>query len=263
MKPTKTRPVRIVILSLLALTLALPSLADVVQIGASKDNTLFEDAAGARSNGAGAHFFAGVTAQPELRRGLLAFDIAGAVPAGATINSVSLTLNVSQTLQSGQAVTLHRLTSDWGESTSDAPGQEGAGTAAEPGDATWIHTFTPGSFWTNAGGDFARSASDSQIADFGFVTWSSATMASDVQGWLDNPAANFGWALLGDETDIVTAKRFDSRENPDPAVQPMLTIDYSLSDVPASSDFGVAILIGLFLLMGSVFFMRRGAIAQR
>ena len=88
-------------------------------------------------------------------------------------------------------------------------------------------------------------------------------MASDVQGWLDDPAGNFGWELIGDESQIVTAKRFDSRENADPAVQPMLTIDYSLSDVPASSNFGVAMLVGLFLLAGSAFLIRRGATAQR
>ena len=46
-------------------------------------------------------------------------------------------------------------------------------------------------------------------------------MVADVQSWLDNPASNFGWLVLGDETAIATAKRFDTRESASP---PVLTI---------------------------------------
>ena len=48
-------------------------------------------------------------------------------------------------------------------------------------------------------------------------------MVADVQSWLDNPASNFGWLVLGDETAIATAKRFDTRESASP---PMLTIEF-------------------------------------
>ena len=49
-------------------------------------------------------------------------------------------------------------------------------------------------------------------------------MVADVQEWLDSPASNFGWLVLGDETAIATAKRFDTRESASP---PMLTIQYT------------------------------------
>ena len=49
-------------------------------------------------------------------------------------------------------------------------------------------------------------------------------MVADVQSWLDNPASNFGWLVLGDETAIATAKRFDTRESASP---PMLTIEFT------------------------------------
>ena len=49
-------------------------------------------------------------------------------------------------------------------------------------------------------------------------------MVADVQAWLDNPASNFGWLMLGDETAIATAKRFDTRESASP---PMLTIEFT------------------------------------
>jgi hypothetical protein len=34
-------------------------------------------------------------------------------------------------------------------------------------------------------------------------------MVADVQDWLDNPAGNFGWLVLGDEKPTLTAKRFE------------------------------------------------------
>ena len=48
-------------------------------------------------------------------------------------------------------------------------------------------------------------------------------MVADVQSWLDNPASNFGWLVLGDESTIATAKRFDTRESASP---PVLTIQF-------------------------------------
>ena len=62
------------------------AIADIVNINPSKDNTLYEyvPADGDRSNGIGDHFFAGKTGMGYIRRGVLAFDIAGSVPPGST-----------------------------------------------------------------------------------------------------------------------------------------------------------------------------------
>jgi hypothetical protein len=51
-------------------------------------------------------------------------------------------------------------------------------------------------------------------------------MVADVQSWLEDPAGNHGWILIGDESAATTVKRFDSREHPDPGVQPLLTIEF-------------------------------------
>ena len=59
------------------------------------------------------------------------------------------------------------------------------------------------------------SASQS-VGDIGDYTWSSAQMIADVQSWLDNPAINFGWLVLGDESTSTTTKRFDTRESASP-----------------------------------------------
>jgi len=103
-----------------------PSLASAtsININPSKDNTLYQFVSldGDRSNGVGVHFFAGETAEAELRRGVLAFDIAGSIPAGSTIISVSLSMNMSRAASStARTVELHKLLADWGEGTSVRP----------------------------------------------------------------------------------------------------------------------------------------------
>ena len=54
------------------------------------------------SNGAGRHFFAGATASGDLRRGLIAFAIAGHVPAGSIVASATLKLRMTMTAASSQ-----------------------------------------------------------------------------------------------------------------------------------------------------------------
>jgi hypothetical protein len=200
----------------------------IVNITPSKDNTLYQydPAEGDHSNGLGLHFFAGETAMGELRRAVVAFDISGHIPAGSTILAVTLSMNMSRTaLDTARIVELHKLLADWGEGTSHAPGEEGDGAPATPNDATWRHRFFDTIFWTNQGGDFSAIVSGSQsVGPIGQYTWSSTQMVADVQSWLDNPASNFGWLVLGDETTIATSKRFDSRESVSP---PMLTIQYT------------------------------------
>lgn len=224
---------RIICLCLLAAAVSVPVSADVVNVFANKDNTLYESPSGSLSNGAGESIFAGRTLQfqDSLRRALLAFDVAGAVPAGSTIVSATLRLYCIQSVSGDQTMTLHRTLQNWGESTSSADGMGGGGGGAfaMPGDATWLHTFSPGSFWANVGGDFDAAASASALVGGGgaIYQWTSPQMALDVQSWLDNPAANFGWTLLGNETFDGSAKRFASRETTNIfAIKPTLVVEY-------------------------------------
>jgi hypothetical protein len=218
--------VAMLVLSALGFVGGTSASANIINITPSKDNTLYEydPAEGDHSNGAGFHFFAGENGMGELRRGVLAFDVAGTIPAGSTITAVSLTMNMSMTPAGALTVELHKLLADWGEGTSQAPMGEGDGAPATPNDATWRHRFFDTVFWTTQGGDFSATVSASQsVGGVGQYTWNSAQMVADVQSWLDNPASNFGWLVLGDETAIATAKRFDTRESASP---PMLTIQY-------------------------------------
>ena len=209
------------------------AIADIININPIKDNTLYEfvPADGDRSNALGLHFFTGETAMGELRRGALAFDIAGNIPTGSVILGVTLSLNMSMTPSSTPRTTeLHRLLADWGEGTSQASGGEGEGAPATTNDATWRHRFFDTIFWTTEGGDFSATVSASQsVGAVGMYTWSSPQMVSDVQSWLNDPVSNFGWLVLGDESGIATAKRFDTRESASP---PALTILFRPAPAP-------------------------------
>ncbi len=201
----------------------------VQTLNPSQDNSLFEDPNGALSNGQGIYLFSGKTNQPLLRRAMLKFDIAGNIPSNATITGVSLELFMDLTIAGNTPMSLHALNSSWGEGASDAPGQEGTGTAAASGDVTWLHRFFPGSNWSNPGGDFQSSAdATANVASVGTYTWSSPALLSRVQSWFSNPSLNHGWILIGDETTNPTAKRFYSRENPNMSGRPKLIVTYTV-----------------------------------
>jgi spore coat protein A len=221
-------------LSTLLLVLAPAAGADLVTLPASQDNSIFEED-GEVSNGAGDHLFTGATKDDVLRRLLIAFDVAGSIPAGSTVNAATLRLYLSRTRTQDQAVTVHRVLADWGEGTSDAGGEEGAGAPATDGDATWLYRFydsadPPNSpAWSTAGGDFDATASATTLVsnNTGYYAWTSATLAADVQDWLDGAAPNYGWILLGNEVDTRVVKRFDSRTYPDASRRPELEIDFT------------------------------------
>jgi hypothetical protein len=203
--------------------------AEQVVLNPSKDNTLYQNDLGVLSNGAGEFFFAGNTAAMAVRRGVLAFDLTGQIPAGSVVTEVELQLYMSRSIIGDQPVTLHRLEQDWGEGTSDALGEEGAGDASTPSDATWIHTFYDSLFWNEPGGDFIQTASATTTVglDSGWYAWTTTVvLVADVQSWVDQPDENFGWLVLGNERDTTTAKRFNTRENSDATTVPRLIVTF-------------------------------------
>ncbi len=236
LQPCKWIPFPSLLLVLMA-GLYCPVDAAQVVLQPIKDTTLYEDPAGTLSNGSGDHLFAGRVASTgdfRNRRALLAFDIAANVPAGATIVSVTLNMRVSRTPTSNShPIALHRVNADWGESTSHAGGQEGGGIAAAAGDATWRYRFFSTDLWTTLGGDFQPIASVStSVGPIGDYTWNSTPqLVADVQAWLDSPATNFGWIMIGNETVPVTAKRFNGKDFVgDPLLRPQLTVVYADCD---------------------------------
>jgi len=199
-----------------------------VTLTSIKDATLYEDATGALSNGAGQGMFAGTKGAGHAVRGVVAFDVAGKVPAGMTLTGVKLRLNLSAaSSSSAQAIGLHRVLADWGEGSTVASGGGGGGGPASPGGATWLHTFLPDKFWSRPGGDFeATSSASIEVAGILAYEWGSTDqMVADVQMWLDNPSSNHGWLLMGNDS-ATSVKRFDTRENASAANRPSLTLTF-------------------------------------
>ncbi len=216
------------------------AIAETVLIQATQDNTLYESPSGLLSNGSGNHLFAGQIPKGWLsRRAVIAFKDLDAIPEGATITSAKLHLHLSRENSPPATYTLYRLTSNWGEGNSQALENEGQGANSENGDATWAHTFWPNRIWRDAGGDFTGTPSaELNIGLVGDYTFgSTGGMASDVQLWLntrlDNLPQNYGWILIGDESEFArSARRFDSRENDNVDNRPVLEVQYTTTGSP-------------------------------
>lgn len=211
-----------------------------VTLSPTKDNSMFEEM-GSLSNGAGQFLFTGFTngnSNTGERRALIAFEDLSAISNGSTVDSVELVINVSRTrLGAGQAtMSLHRVTSAWGQGGSDAGGQEGRGTTAVAPDATWTNAMTDGETWNNPGGDFDATAS-AQVAvtDVGFYTFESTPeLIADVEFWLANPDQNFGWIIVMDNT-TGNAKQIGSREG---SAAPQLNLEFTLGEPVFPINFG-------------------------
>ena len=142
----------------------------------------------------------------------------------------------------------------WGQGTAGNPsdssgiGASGGGFPAGTGDATWNSAFNGQTLWTTPGGDHASTASDTLFLNGNTTgtafTWlSTPQMVADVQGWLNNPATNFGWELINaDEVDVRTLYGFYSSEWATfpgglASQEPALQITYTVPE-PAAGSLG-------------------------
>lgn len=203
---------------------------NTVTLTAVNDNTLYSQS-NSVSNGSGDHIFAGLTASGDKRRALLKFDLSG-IPSNATITSATLKLSCNRLARASAGISFHKVTSDWGEGSSNANGQEGSGATATTNDATWANRFFPGFNWTNAGGDFVSTPTGTigtVVAGVNDLAGNSESMlVSDIQGFVTNSATNFGWIVLGsNENQNQSALRFGSRENPGTTERPSLEVTYT------------------------------------
>lgn len=225
-----------------AATIHIQPAADTTLIETAPDNNMggteFVNAGTAGANGA-------------RNRALYKFDLSS-IPAGSKIKSAALTLEVSHEPSMGpqsSSFALHRFLRAWGEGNKDsvASGTFGLGLVATEGEATWNSPFAmTTNTWSlpGASDDFATVVSSSTIvlgiSDFPHFN-STPQMIADVQTWLDNPDANFGWLLKTEEESTSrTARGFGSREFvvTDPNSPPYVAIEFV--PPPAISDVRIA-----------------------
>ncbi len=218
-----------------------PCLGDVIVASAITDASIFEELIN-NSNGLGVYIHAGANGGAQSRRALIKFDLS-AIPAGSTITAVTLTLRVDDddtaTNESGPGNTgpsatieVRKLTQDWSEGSSIPSSGGGHGTAAGVGDVTWHHRTFSSQTWGTDGGSFSGTVSASTAVTnvIGNKTWTSAAMITDVQGWLNSPATNFGWILKGSaatESTASSARRFASRNASTASQRPKLSITFT------------------------------------
>ena len=220
---------------ILTMVVALSAEVGTDSLIASQDNTLYEHAEGKISNGSGSHFFVGKNKDGLIRRGVLKFDLT-TLPENIEIQSAILRLSVAITEDTTPMDHhLHAITQDWGEgfSNADDSTDDGNGASAMKFDATWLHTFfaTDGDpTWDNPGGDFEATPTDTlSIGNTGIYALPLNKVAVDlIQLWYENPDTNFGFILIGNESDNSTTRTFNSREQDNLPSLPQLKITYEV-----------------------------------
>lgn len=209
--------------------LCLAGAAATVVLNPVADTTLFESSPD-NNLGKSSTIVVGTTAQGQRNRALLKFDLAGALPAGAVVQSASLELVLTSDASNGAGTLtlgLHRMLADWSEGL----GNGNQGLPALTGESTWSRRAHPNTAWSVAGAgkgaDYASTpSSQTTVGSVGTWSWS-AGLAADVQAWANQSASNLGWVLVsGADAATRTARRFASRE--DAAQSPRLTIQYEV-----------------------------------
>lgn len=182
----------------------------------------------------------GAAAGSTRSRILLRFDLAGALPASATLEAARLELTVTRVPAGGGAnstFALYRLRSPWFEGVQKG-GLPGGNTAA-PGESTWRDQSFPLQPWAAPGAapglDFETEPSSTErVAGTGLYTFDlGQNELQHLEQWIREPASNLGWILLSQSESVDrSARRFGAREHPLPESRPRLILDFSLPAEP-------------------------------
>jgi len=149
---------------------------------------------------------------------LMKWDLSS-IPAGATLNDVTLTVNVTNTTVA-PGYDLFQVLTPWEESG-----------------VTWNNT-TAVATWENPGAFNLDDPEDVNLTVLGTLlgtTTGQLTISLNadgeemVQQWISNPATNHGLLMANPAND--NSLRFDSREGITPANRPKLSIDFTFEDL--------------------------------
>ena len=162
-----------------------------------------------------------------ISRSLISFPL-GDIPAGATIQSATLSLYHFETLPAADTIRAFRATRSWGEGT----GTSSNGACTADG-ATWYEA-TGGVNWTTQGGDFANGAND-QSPPISFAAgeapkWHDFNITGLAQQWAQASAPNLGVLLKYDNEAIVgnnIIRYYASDTTVSSSVRPKLSITYT------------------------------------
>ena len=194
--------------------------ADIIDnVASTGADTLFQ---GTPNNSLGdPGIYVGTDSSTSFKYGLLAFNVSG-IPAGATITGATLDLYIGIVAGSGsgnvtnsgnpRTISVYDESQAWGAS-SNASGAtsfsgHGSGSPANTGDATWNDAAynsnsSLATAWSSGMPANITSSSVALATTSGIpgttnaeVLWTSAALATEVQGWVNTPSSNNGLALV-------------------------------------------------------------------
>ncbi|MCK9622405.1 MAG: DUF4347 domain-containing protein, partial [Methylobacter sp.] len=145
------------------------------------------------------------------QQSLISFDLSS-IPAGSIVTSASVTFTASSAIALLPSVDMYKMLSSWSESTS-----------------TWSSLGSGVSTDNSEASSTADASWGALLGLNGTATFSSASMASTVQSWINNPASNNGWLL----TAGITSVQFYSSEEATIAYRPQLSITYTVPTPPS------------------------------
>jgi RHS repeat-associated protein len=175
-------------------------------LGAARD--CFVDAGAASTSYCASGLLWVGTSSSRERRGLMAFDLAGTVPAGSFVQSATLNMYALYQTSPGvsKQIAVHRATSDWDNA------------------ATWT-SRKAGTSWTAPGGDYASADLDSQpIPAAG--TWAQYSVTDAVDPWLNGSIQNQGFVITDDTSTVNNSVVFASSDHATSSNAPWLEIEY-------------------------------------
>jgi hypothetical protein len=234
----KTTPLfrRVSPVTALLASLAFVSEGATLQLTPSRDTSLMEIAPDNNTGGM-LNLVSGSVANGKKTRALIRFDVSGALPDGAVIESATLKLTVLKAppgaVSPASRFGLHRVLVDWIEGSKAVSNTGDRGTDGEP---TWSMRSVGSEPWSEPGGalddvEFASAVSSDIEMDLpgNYTIPSTAALVADVQSWICRPDSNFGWVLVSNrEEAAATARRLGSKEST-PSQVPTLTLAYSIS----------------------------------
>ncbi len=141
------------------------------------------------------------------RRTVIRFDVAGSMPANATITNAQLCLT-AYAVSHAMTINVHRLQTPWTESG-----------------VTWMHSEV-GQYWTTMGGDYDASESAAvaiAAGGIGEICWN---VTSDAATFYTAPTSNYGWLLRDPQDSGGSSETTSFRSREYSADVPRLQITY-------------------------------------